>query len=228
VRRACKFCKATVDGSLESVSHFTHSHPLVCPWRDDRVPALNGVHVGDHWMNQHTKSVVRVTEIRLGGHGTYCEHEPTVMLDDVDIVAGYARDRDPQPTLWQDEPLPTHEQLAKLPLLVNAYGRMGEPLWGLVEHWTPLTRPGEYPVPWEMRDRGGRWPLRSALDEWRCPGLRGSEYSERKQAAYWHAFHVSTQTYSSSGWGWWQFDPDNPTRELGVVIPRQLRLPLAA
>lgn len=59
------------------------------------------------------------------------------------------------------------------------------PLWSLVENSEPITRPGEYPVPWT---RSKRWKGRSAHQKWRTPGYRGS--SRKRQHAYWHAYHT--------------------------------------
>ena len=175
---ACRFCGDRCERERDKLSGWTHSHPAVCPYRQDRVPSLNGVHVGDIWRNRHTKTEERVAEIRLGGSGTYVDREPTVVLFD---LHGSQR--------WYSHPL-----------------------WSLVEHWEPVTRPGEYPVPWRKNRRFGR-EGRSAHKKWRGPGYRGS--SRRGPHAYWHAFH----TVSEYSINWeitnkvWQIDPELGVRE---------------
>lgn len=179
-RLACRFCGDTIDRTKgDHLSWWNHNHPSACPYRTDRVPALNGVHVGDEWRNTHTQDVVRVQEIRLGGDGTYTDREPTLLLADVDA----------------DEAPPW---------------RMPQPLWSLAEHYEPVTRPGELPVPVEPDER---FPgCVSAVDEWRSPGYRHPEDPERDEGphAYWHSFH----TVIGYGIQWertnelWQIDPD--------------------
>lgn len=192
---ACRNCGATSDADKESVSHFTHGHPSACPYRQDRVPALNGVHVDDLWRNLHTRAVVRVTELRLGGGGTYADREPTATTEYV-----WAKEHRDDGTLLADaDAEPTLEELQATPSTPTVYGFDDTPLWSLVEHWEPLTRPGEYPVPWEDCDRfpGGR----SAVDAFRCPALRGDPDDEERNArnegaAYYMAFHSADARYS--------------------------------
>jgi hypothetical protein len=81
---ACRFCGDRCSKERDKLSSWSHSHPANCPYRQDRMPSLNGVHVGDVWRNRHTKTEVRVIEIRLGGSGTYVDREPTVVLEDLD------------------------------------------------------------------------------------------------------------------------------------------------
>lgn len=82
---ACRFCGDEIDASNRDVhSGWTHSHPSVCPYRQDSVPSLNGVHVGDEWRNLHTKKVSVVTAIKLGGAGVYTDREPVIILGDLD------------------------------------------------------------------------------------------------------------------------------------------------
>jgi len=151
---ACRYCGDVLEnaGNQDVLSAWTHNHPAVCPYRQDSMPSLNGVHVGDEWRNMHTGKVSRIEAIRLGGCGTYTDREPVVVLVD-----------DDRPSDWRWVS-PT-------------------PLWSLVEHAEPITRPGEYPVPWT---RSKRWRGRSAQVKWRCPAYRGSK---RKSRAYFHAYH---------------------------------------
>jgi hypothetical protein len=216
-RRACRFCGEILeDANRESLSWWTHSHPSNCSYRTDRVPALNGVQVGDLWQNTHTRSIDRVVEIRLGGCGTYTDHEPVFVMADV----WDPRDAEPvgQLGLFGEQPEVPTPPLAELEQMphkdpdATPWGYvMPEPMWALVEHADPLTRPGEYPVPWKMeRLYGGRVLTRSVLDEWRGDGLRGSDWSDKKGSMYWHAWHVIDPDcqYASTRWEWWQVDPD--------------------
>lgn len=168
----CRFCGDELEqaNNRDHLSGWTHSHPSLCPYRQDRMPSLNGVHVGDVWRNLHTKEERTIAAIRLGGCGTYTDREPVIVWDE---------DRD-----------------VALP----------NPLWSLVEHWEPVTRPGEYPVPWtrSRRFRGGR----SCLKKWRGPAHRGRK--SKAQRAYWHAYHSMATDYSST-WASkeiWQMDPE--------------------
>jgi hypothetical protein len=162
----CRSCGETCPNEREALSAFTHSHPAVCPYREDRMPSLNGVHVGDVWRNRHTKRECTVGEIRLGGRGTYTNREPVIVWTDGSIGIG------------------------------------GEPLWGLAEHWEPVTRPGEWPVPWIYDKRFGKGG-RSASEAWRCPGMRGYRNGRKK---YFHAYLRKEGEYGSTGWDWWQMD----------------------
>jgi hypothetical protein len=164
---ACRFCGETCSTQRDTLSGWTHHHPSVCPYRNDRMPSLNGVHVGDVWRNRHTKEEVTVGEIRLGGRGTYTDREPVVVWEDRYIGVG------------------------------------GEPLWGLAEHWEPITRPKQWPVPWHYDKRFGKGG-RSANEAWRCPGIRGGRRERRK---YFHTYLYKDGEFSSAGWNWWQFDP---------------------
>src|SRR5262245_19067766 len=78
---ACFYCGEESSTERDALSAFTHSHPAVCPYRNDRMPSLNGVHVGDVWRNRHTKEECVVAEIRLGGRGTYTDREPVVVFE---------------------------------------------------------------------------------------------------------------------------------------------------
>lgn len=169
---ACRYCGDECDASnRDTLSHWTHNHPSVCPYRTDSVPSLNGVHVGDVWRNLHTKRTVTIEAIRLGGCGTYTDREPVVVLVD-----------DESPSEWR---------------YVSPH-----PLWGLSEHWEPISRPGVYPVPWT---RSRRFRGRSALLVWRGGGIRGQR-SKRKEA-YWSSYHTISGNYIS-GWStFWQVDP---------------------
>lgn len=199
-RLACRFCGET--WARQDAENVKHSHPAVCPHRQDRVPALNGVHVGDLWRNLHTGHVIRIEQIRLGGAGTYVDREPIV---DGPTVYERCNDESRLDVLLE----PTVDELATAEPVREPYGSMGGwPLWSLVEHWEPLTRPDDYPVPWEMEQRGGFKPMRSTVDPYRCPGLRGSTWSEDKGKQYWHAWHVSDGKHCTSNWEWWQIDPD--------------------
>jgi hypothetical protein len=174
-RLGCRYCGSMVDvTSADHASAFTHGHPSECSYRTDRVPALNGVHVGDLWRNLHTLEDRRVHEIRLGGDCTYTDREPTVLLAPVDA--------DPH-----DFAMP-------------------HPLWSLVEHWEPLTRPDCFAVPSTPSER---FPTgRSAADEWRCPGHRRVDGDDERDRAYFHAWHVA-RGYCSERWGApWLYDPD--------------------
>lgn len=170
----CRFCGEVCEKASQPdhLSGWTHNHPSRCPYRQDRMPSLNGVHVGDVWRNLHTKKEKEVIEIRLGGWGTYTDRESVVLFEND----------------W-----------------------MGSPLWSLVEHYEPVTRPGEYPVPWT---RSRRFRGRSAYAKWRGPGYR-REDKRAKPHAYWHAYH------HVSGYAieWertnvlWQVDPVAEQRE---------------
>ena len=89
-------------------------------------------------------------------------------------------------------------------------GTGGWPMWSLVEHWEPLTRPGVFPVPWtkDKRWRGAR----SAYVKWRCPAYRGGR--KNKGHAYWHSYH--TLDVHTIGWEAtnriWQMDPEQEER----------------
>jgi hypothetical protein len=83
-RLVCRFCGDELEqaNDREHLSAWTHNHPSVCPYRQDRMPSLNGVHVGDVWRNLHTKKECVVTAIRLGGCGVYTDREPVIVFDD--------------------------------------------------------------------------------------------------------------------------------------------------
>jgi hypothetical protein len=83
------------------------------------------------------------------------------------------------------------------------FGIGGETMWGLAEHWEPVTRPGEWPVPWKKDRRFGR-DGRSAHEAWRTPGIRGLK---RRRSKYFHTYLEMDGEYSSKGWNWWQVDP---------------------
>lgn len=174
-RLVCRWCGDECEKAddRDHRSAWTHGHPAVCPFRQDRMPALNGVHVGDVWRNRHTQNESTVVECRLGGYGTYTDREPVLVLTS-------ARDD------W-------HHDI---------------PLWSLVEHWDPVTRPGEYPVPWETsNDRG--YEERWADDAYRSPFYRGS--TNERERAYWHAtHHIDAQQNGCIDWRSerWQIDPD--------------------
>jgi hypothetical protein len=169
------------------VSGFSFGHPSVCEWRRDRVPALNGVRVGDHWRNLHTRHVVRVFELRLGGAGSYGDREPCVVT--VDLVEA-PRETGGQLTLEAELPPPGPDEYERLEPDAGAFVH-AVPLWSLVEHYDPVDRPGVYPVPFEVDDRYGS-DRRTAVEAWRCPGYRHPDEPERdeREKAYWHAFHV--------------------------------------
>lgn len=217
-RIACRFCGAEPSSeSYESKSHFDHSHPASCPFVTDRVPMLNGVRVGDLWENEHTGGVVRVIEIRLGGAGTYVDREPCVLV--VDVWRDPKRDDEGELELGLDE-RPDLETLTTMEPDERSWIHE-HPLWSLSEHWDPLTRPGEYPVPWHMETRRG-WTSRSADDEWRCPGYRGGA-REDEEHAYWHAFH----TVVGHGIQWertnvlWQIDLNAEPSLLPPSVPER-------
>lgn len=172
----CRFCGDVCEnaGNRDVLSGWTHNHPAVCPYRQDSMPSLNGVHVGDVWRNRHTGKTSFVEAIKLGGCGTYTDREPVFVLRDEDKESEYR---------WVSP----------------------HPMWSLSEHWEPVTRPGEWPVPWTNKGKrkGGRW----AHSKWRCPGYRGG--TRKGQHTYWHAYHsVGEHTI-----GWeatnviWQMDP---------------------
>lgn len=80
-RLQCQWCLEVIDASNpDTRSHWLYQHPSSCAYRGDRVPSLNGVYVGQRWENVHTGGVETVSEIRLGGSGTYTDREPTVLL----------------------------------------------------------------------------------------------------------------------------------------------------
>jgi hypothetical protein len=169
-RLVCRFCGDELEqaNNRDHLSAWTHNHPSVCPYRQDEMPSLNGVHVGDVWRNLHTGEERTVTRIKLGGRGAYTDSEPVVVLDE-------------------------------------GMGTGGWPLWSLVEHWEPLTRPGEFPVPWtrSRRFRGSR----SCHLKWRGPGYRGRK--SKRQRAYWHSYHsVSEHTIDWASTSTWQMDPE--------------------
>lgn len=75
---------------LESTAHrrfgITDDH---APWcrevvnfdeRDDAVPCVNGVSVGQRWQNVHTRSICTVTQIRLAGLGSHTAHYESIVL----------------------------------------------------------------------------------------------------------------------------------------------------
>ena len=171
----CRFCGDVLEqaNNRDYLSAWTHNHPSVCPYRQDEVPSLNGVHVGDVWRNLHTGEERTVTRIKLGGAGTYTDREPVFILNEGGGVGGW-------------------------------------PMWSLVEHWEPVTRPGEYPVPWR-KDRLYK-DSRSAHVKWRTPRYRGSK--SKRQGAYWHAYHSVSE--HSIGWQTtndiWQMDPELEAR----------------
>jgi hypothetical protein len=166
-------------GNRDNLSAWTHNHPAVCPYRQDEMPSLNGVHVGDVWRNRHTGKTSLIETIKLGGCGTYTDREPVFVLRDEDEASEYR---------WVSP----------------------HPMWSLSEHWEPVTRPGEWPVPWTNKGKrkGGRW----AHAKWRCPGYRGR--TRKSQHAYWHAYHSIGE--HSIGWEAtnriWQMDPELEAR----------------
>lgn len=83
-RLVCRFCGDECEnaGNRDVLSGWTHTHPSVCPYRQDQMPSLNGVHVGDVWRNRYTKQERTVTEIKLGGCGVYTDREPVIVFDD--------------------------------------------------------------------------------------------------------------------------------------------------
>jgi hypothetical protein len=172
---SCRFCGDVLEdvGNRDHLSAWTHSHPSVCPYRQDRMPSLNGIHVGDVWRNMHTGEERTVTQIKLGGHGTYTDREPVFVLDE-------------------------------------RMGTGGWPMWSLVEHWEPVSRPGVFPVPW-TKDKHYRG-ARSAYVKWRCPAYRGGR--RNRGHAYWHAYHSVAE--HSIGWEAtnriWQMDPELEAR----------------
>ncbi len=197
---ACRYCGDECDtSSAEHYSAWCHGHPSVCPYRQDRVPSLNGVHVGDIWKGRYHENAFReVVEIRLGGDSTYTDREPVVVTQDAE----------------------------------SEHDRRSEwPLWCLVEHNDPVTRPGEYPVPWKLGlEDGSRQDARWAADEWRCPGYRGGHAdNEDRDKAYWHAYH----TVVGHGIQWertnelWQIDPARLTGVEGIEIEPSGQLVLA-
>lgn len=185
-RIACRYCGEECEHAdkADHRSAWTHSHPSKCSYRQDDMPSINGVHVGDIWRNLHTGKQERVVALKLGGAGTYTDREPVAVLEDADDLDGGA---------WLD----------------------AHPLWSLVEHWDPVTRPGEYPVPWEEEDLYGNGTMwRSTADEWRSPGYRKADRPHGMPDddgdgphAYYHAWHVIRE-HCSEGWEWWQVDPD--------------------
>lgn len=175
----CRYCRETHPKA--DAASWAHIHPAVCEFRQDRVPVLNGVHVGDHWRNLHTLSVVRVMECRLGGCDTYTDREPVVVV--ATIWAPPQQEPGGQMTLGSDLGEP-----ADLDALEPDGWWSVHPLWSLVEHWDPVTRPGCYPVPFNLDDRG--W--RSAARRWRGPGHRGAP--DRKHA-YYHSVIPSDGRY---------------------------------
>lgn len=50
--------------------------------RHDKVPACNGVEVGQTWRNLHVGHVERVAEIWLAGQGTYLGHQECILWED--------------------------------------------------------------------------------------------------------------------------------------------------
>lgn len=87
----CRFCGSVLEnaGDRDALSGWTHNHPAVCPYRQDRMPSLNGVYVGDVWRNVHTKEERTVVAIRLGGAGTYTDREPVVQFDEMSGLGGW-------------------------------------------------------------------------------------------------------------------------------------------
>lgn len=183
---ACRFCRAESKTDRNSRSNFMHSHPAVCPHRQDRVPIMNGVHVGDLWKNMHTGSVFRIVELRLGGAGTYTDREPCAVT--VSVWSPPAERLEPEGDQLSLEipadPMPPLEELVVVEPEERAWVHT-EPLWGLVEHSDPLSRPGEYPVPFVERE-GLRW----AEESFRGPGYRRADDVEEKDRAYFHSRFV--------------------------------------
>lgn len=209
-RLTCRWCGDTIDArNGDTVSAWSHGHPSVCPYRQDRVPVLNGVHVGDLWENQHTGHVFRIIEIRLGGAGVYTDREPVFRTGDVWDPP------EPQEGTLEAELVverPPLAELEQMPVTKERDIMGGETMWFLAEHCWPLTRPDDFPVPWEYDEgRGRSHEWRSTVREWRCPGYRHPEEPEAdKDAQYWHAYH----TVIGHGIQWertnvlWQVDPD--------------------
>lgn len=54
--------------------------------REDAVPCLNGVAVGQQWQNIHTGVVCVVTQIRLGGLATHTAHYESIVLLPEDVA----------------------------------------------------------------------------------------------------------------------------------------------
>ena len=88
---SCRFCGDVLENAdnRDFLSGWTHSHPSVCPYRQDSMPSLNGVHVGDRWRNLHTKRVCVIEAIKLGGCGTYTDREPVFVLRDEEKESQY-------------------------------------------------------------------------------------------------------------------------------------------
>ena len=217
----CRFCGEEAPPGEHS--HWDHSHPAQCPFVTDRVPSLNGVHVGDLWQNCHTKGISRVEEIRLGGVGVQVDREPSLVMVEVwsppEVKEGELQ--------LEDGAMPSLEELATCEPDEHAWFHE-HPLWSLAEHNDPLTRPGEYPVPWEMEERRGGYVSRSVVDEWRGPAYRGGAKEDRvPDAAYWHAFH------HVEGYGikWemtnvlWQVEKDADPELLPAQAPERPRRP---
>jgi hypothetical protein len=74
--------------------------------RQDSVPCLNGVAVGQWWRNLHTKRVGQVREIRLAGLGTHTAHYESIIL------------------LYEDDDEDG----------IDRFGLGGEALWSICEH----------------------------------------------------------------------------------------------
>jgi hypothetical protein len=96
--------------------------------RQDSVPALNGVEVGQYWRNVHVGSVQRVVEIRLGGLGTHAAHYESIVL------------------------LKEGQEVADM------FDISGQALWSICDHWEQVELAGDewvaadpQPFVWEAR-----------------------------------------------------------------------------
>lgn len=223
---ACRNCGTTTKTDRETLSGFVHSHPEVCPYRRDKVPAMNGVHVGDHWRNLHTGIIVRVIECRLGGTGTYTDREPVYVTADV-----WKPERD-EGKLDFGAAEPTLTELEESDAFADCWDWVSPTtMWSLSEHYEPVTRPDEYPVPWELRtdDRGheSRW----AAEPWRTGGLHnpsgvedddGPMDTEAVEDAYYHAFHTRDSRWSMDWWQGWLVEA-----EVEAELPEAVEAELA-
>jgi hypothetical protein len=173
---------------------------LACRYCGDEIDATNA-DAASHYRHSHpaacphrTDSVPALNGVRVGdvwrslhdttGHATARIAE--IRLGGV----GTYTDREPVVILEHDD---------------GTDFSMPWPLWCLVEHMEPITRPDEYPLPWEP-DKRYR-DSRSAADEWRGPAYRRDDGDERT-GAYFHAWHTLSG-HCSQGWGDpWLTDPD--------------------
>jgi hypothetical protein len=122
--------------------------------RQDSVPALNGVAVGQWWRNIHTKRVRQVREIRLAGLGTHTAHYESIILaedgEDDDVRFGLGGE-----ALWS---ICEHCELVE----------KGEDGWQRVEPQPPVWE-GQRPTDFDLakRERAAGRPFRDE-DAWVC------------------------------------------------------------